>query len=67
MHHAAVFTYPPVLRVKIVNGDLAHLGHYRLRLVSTGCFDRSQIVSDGGIDGGLRHGRHALVQLEEPF
>jgi len=38
-----------------------------LRLVSTGCFNRSQIVSDGGINGGMRHGRHALAQLEEPF
>src|SRR6266566_4515383 len=66
VHHAAVFAYPPV-RVKIVDGDLAHLGHHRLRLVSTGCFNRSQIVSNGGINGGMRHGRHAPAQLEEPF
>ena len=61
------FVHPPVLRVKIVDGDLAHPGHHRLRLVSTGCFNRSQIVSDSGINGGMRHGRHALVQVEEPF
>src|ERR1700732_2538884 len=51
---------PPaaVRDIEVVDRSLAHLRHHGLCLVGAGGGDGAEIVTDRGIDGGLRHGRH---------
>src|SRR5665213_696402 len=54
-----------VPRIEIVHRYLAHLRHHGLGLIGAGGRNGKKVMADGRIDGGLRHGRHPALTLEE--
>src|SRR5579883_3147984 len=67
VNETAILAKSSARREEVVDGHFLHLGHHRFRLVGAGGGHSAEIVTDGGINPGLRHGGHLMVSLEEPL